>query len=327
MKKINIFFRQKPEMNRWLPGDRFIIPIIRKIIRRKKIGGVEKVFINLCKGLDKLKVDYAVNLPFKLIKTDESVIVLGVGKYALEGYRQPNKVIAGIGLMTHPAEWPDLCEQYPIAKYLQHSDWANNVYKPYFGDHVCNIWPAGIDTAKWIPAISSSKKYDFLLYNKIRWDKPKIESELKSKIIQKITSLGLSYKELIYGEYREPEYQEILSQSRAMIFLCEHESQGFACCEAMSMNVPIFAWDQGWWLDTDRFEWGTPDVPATSIPFFNENCGMSFVDFPQFENLFLQFWHKVKQAEFSPRQYIIENLSLEKSAEKMLSIIKEVYAS
>ena len=91
------------------------------------------------------------------------------------------------------------------------------------------------------------------------------------------------------------------------------------------MNVPIFAWDQGLWLDPNRFEWTDPIVPATSIPFFNENCGMSFTDYLDFEKNIALFWDKVTKSEFQPRNYILENLTLKKSAQKMLSIIDEVY--
>src|SRR5260370_7424478 len=70
--------------------------------------------------------------------------------------------------MTHPSEWPTLCDDYPIAFYLQHSEWTNNVYRPYFGDK-CRIWPVGIDTNAWRPSASSRKSYDILIYDKILW--------------------------------------------------------------------------------------------------------------------------------------------------------------
>ena len=110
-----------------------------------------------------------------------------------------------------------------------------------------------------------------------------------------------------------------------MVFLCEHESQGFACCEGLSMDVPVFAWDQGLWLDPGRFKWNDPIVPATSIPFFDSDCGMSFIDYLDFENKINQFWEKVINHEFKPRSYVLANLTLQKSAQKMLTIINKVY--
>jgi hypothetical protein len=251
--------------------------------------------------------------------------VLGDGEYALKGYNISNPVIAGIGLMTHPASWPNLCIEYPVVKYLQHSVWTKNIYIPYYGADKCDTWPAGIETDKWSPVEEVEKKYDLLIYNKIMWDKEKTDTGLKLPVLKRLDDLGLSYREIIYGQYVESDYMNLLQQSRAMIFLCEHESQGFACCEALSMNVPVFAWDQRFWLDPDRFIWNNPVVPATSIPFFDETCGMSFTDLDGFENNFDLFWKKVSSGEFNPRTYILENLTLKKSAERMLAIIDEVY--
>jgi len=170
LKKIHVYFLPDPQENRFLPGDRHLISLIKKLIRNKRVGGIVKVFLNLCKGFDQLGVLYDINLPFKKIKPGEPVIMLGSGRKVIEGYDRPNVIIGGIAMMTHPSEWPNLCDEYPVVKYLQHSDWANNVYIPYYGTDRCEIWPAGIDTDKWKPAPIFAKKYDLLIYNKIRWD-------------------------------------------------------------------------------------------------------------------------------------------------------------
>jgi len=323
LNKIHLYFRIAPQKDRYFPGDRFLWSLARKLFRKPKTSGVKKVFDNLCKGFDELNITYDINLPFKKIKINEPVVILGNGRYALKGYNQPNTVIAGIGLMTHPSEWPSLFTDYPVAKYLQHSQWANNVYIPYYGLTNCELWPAGIDTKKWQPG--GNKKYDILIYNKIRWDKKNKDIELRIPLLLKLNELNISYQEITYGQYAEDEYHQLLQECRAMIFLCEHESQGFACLEALSMDVPVFAWDQGFWLDPNRFNWNDPVIPATSIPFFDERCGMSFKNYADFDRNITSFWSKVLTGEFKPRAYIIENLTLKKSAEKMLEIINNVY--
>jgi hypothetical protein len=83
--RICLYFRREPERDRWLPGDRFIRPIVRRIMRGKpRPGGVDKVFTNLCLGLDRLGISYEVNLPFNQLREDDRVGVLGVGRYALQ---------------------------------------------------------------------------------------------------------------------------------------------------------------------------------------------------------------------------------------------------
>ena len=114
-----------------VPGERWVRPLVRRIIRGKpRLGGVDKVFHNLCLGLDRLDVEYFANLPFKELKSDDRVGVLGRGRYSLQGYDRPNSIVAGIALMTHPSEWPTSCEDYPVKRYLQHSAWANDEYRP-----------------------------------------------------------------------------------------------------------------------------------------------------------------------------------------------------
>lgn len=326
MRLIHIYFRTAPSKDRFLIFDRYIFHLFKRLLKKKKISGVQKVFVNLCKGLDQLKVDYTVNLPFQKIKPNEPVVVLGVGKYALEGYNLTNPIIAGIGLMTHPAYWPELCEEYPVVRYLQHSRWTEDIYIPYYSKDRCRQWPAGIDTVHWAPTDITEKKFDFLIYNKIMWDKEATSVRLKIPILKKLDELGLSYREIVYGSYDESEYKALLNQSNAMIFLCEHESQGFASCEALSMNVPIFAWDQGYWLDPNRFKWNSPIVMASSVPFFDESCGMTFTDLEEFGKMLPIFLETVKTKGFEPRKYIMENLTLKRSAEMMLKIIDEVYA-
>jgi hypothetical protein len=322
---IHIYFVKKPDTDRWFFGDRYLRAIVRQIVRGKKPpGGVEKVFINLCKSFDKLNVEYLVNQPFNKVKPEDKIIILGTGKHVLDNYNLPNKIVAGVGLMTHPSEWPDLCEKYPVKAYLQHSNWANEVYKPYYGDK-CMIWPVGIDTDKWQTDNSEEKTLQVLIYNKIKWDKEKFNETLLNPIKKILENYHLSYEEWNYGAYQPEDYKKKLNAVKCMIFLSEHESQGIALQEAMSMDIPIFAWEQGFYLDPNRFIWNDPIVRANSVPYFDQNCGDKFVDKLEFEQKFAPFWQNVIQNKYSPRKYVLENLSLEKSGNRMLEILKLVY--
>ncbi len=324
MSRICLYFVRPLEKDRWIHGDRYLRPIIRRLIRGKpKIGGVERVFINLCHGLDNLRVPYEVNLPFHLLKSDDRVGVLGVGKHCLEGYTQPNPIVAGIGLMTHPTEWLNICDNYPIAKYLQHSEWANNVYKTYFGDK-CHIWPVGIDTQKWQPRNQQPKTVDFLIYDKIMWNYDKSSYDILIPIRNFLNQKGLTFTELRYGFYKPEQYQKALTSVKAMIFLCEHESQGLAYQECLSSDVPILAWDQGKCLDPHRFNWGMPNIPATSVPYWDNRCGVKFTGIEEFPTKLEEFLDRLSQNQFAPRDYILENLTLEKCAQKYLDILNSI---
>ncbi|MBE9008229.1 glycosyltransferase [Fortiea sp. LEGE XX443] len=325
MNRLCIYYIREPESDRWLPGDRYLRPLIRRLVRgAPRPGGVDKVFINLCLGLEKLGIQYEVNVPFKQLKDGDRVGILGRGRNCLKGYNKSNPIVAGIGLMTHPSEWPTLCEEYPVVRYLQHSDWANEVYKPYFGDR-CSIWPVGIDTDFWKNAPDKNRPVDFLIYNKIRWNYEQYEINLLEPIRQRLKQEGLTFGELRYGYYNPQDYRDALNNCRAMIFLCEHESQGLAYQECLATGVPILAWDQGECLDPNRFSWGMPHITATSVPYWDECCGVKFKDISEFSSKLDEFIEKLEYHNFAPREYILKNLTLESCAKKYLRILNEVY--
>ena len=327
MSRICLYYIHEPESDRWILGDRYIRPFVRRLVRGKpRVGGVERVFVNLCLGLDKLGIKYEVNLPFNQLKNSDKVGILGRGLNCLNGYDRPNPIVAGIGLMTHPSQWATLCEDYPVVKYLQHSEWANNVYKPYFGDDRCELWPVGIDTDKWKPS-EKEKTIDFLIYNKIRWDYDVTAQKILQPIYKLLESKGLTFQELRYGFYQPEAYQASLTQCRAMIFLCEHESQGIAYQECLASGVPIIAWDQGQCLDPNRFQWGQPYIEATSVPYWDERCGVKFKNIDEFPDKLDEFLEKLYGQYFFPREYILENLTLEKCARKYLDILEKSYGN
>lgn len=322
---LNIYYKQ--EEDRWVKGDKYLRPLIRKIAygKRLRLSGMQKVVHNFKKGLDLLNVEYSFNKPFFLLKEKDIVISFGLGKIGLEGYKKKNPIIAAIGF-PYPAEFPDLCKNYPVVKFLQHSEWALNLVKSanLYPESIFELWTAGIDTYEWQPAKSVSKSCDVLIYTKIMWNKERTDLAIRQPIIQKLTAQGITFKEIVYGKYYPDDYRTALHQCKAMIFLAEHESQGIAYQECLSCNVPIFAWDQGFWLDPARFTYNKPIVPASSVPFFDERCGMKFKDIQEFEVLFQSFWDGVMNNQYQPREYIMENLTLEKSAEKMIGIYKSI---
>jgi hypothetical protein len=322
-----LYFVREPERDRWLPGDRFIRPLIRRVVRGPfRPGGIDKVFINLCLGLDRLGVSYEVNLPFDRLHDDDRIGVVGRCRLALRGYNRPNPIVGGVALMTHPSEWPTLFEEYPIAVYLQHCEWCRACYEPYYGDR-CRIWPVGIDTYSWTPADQSKKKFDFLIYDKIRWQRETLVPQLVDTIKLELARRNLNFMEIRYGNYKYEQYQAALQSCHSMIFLCEHESQGLAYQECLASGVPVLAWDQGWCLDPERFKWGQPSIPATSVPYFDGRCGVRFRDIGEFPDRLTEFLDLQRSRAFAPRDYISETLTLEKCSAHYLWILEQAQHS
>jgi hypothetical protein len=324
MSRVCLYFVREPERDRWLPGDRFVRPLVRRLVRGpSQLGGIDKVFVNLCLGLERLGIAYDVNLPFDRLRDDDRVGVVGRCRLALQGYDRANPIVAGSALMTHPSEWPTLCGDYPVAAYLQPCEWCNALYTPFYGDR-CRIWPVGIDSHSWTPADHEKKQYDFLIYDKIRWQREALVPQLLDVIKAELKRKNLSFVEIRYGSYNEKQYREALQNCRAMIFLCEHEGQGLACQECLASDVPVLAWDQGWCLDPNRFVWGVPNIPATSVPYFDERCGVRFRNIEEFPEKLAEFLDR--RPRMAPRNYILDNLTLEKCSGHYLQILNDVRA-
>lgn len=285
---------------------------------------MQKVVDNFLRGLDRLGVEYSFNRSPVLRKHPGKIISFGLGMLGLQGVGSDTPVIAAIGF-PYPTELPELCERYRIRKFLQHSQWVLDLARSagIYDDAIFDLWNAGIDTEEWQPRDSqSSKSTDVLIYNKLYWDRQGQEAQLLQPIRDHLSGRGLSFSEISYGNYFTEDYKAALAQAKVMIFLSAHESQGIAYQECLSTDVPVIAWDQGLWLDPVRFKYGRPIVPATSVPFFDERCGVKFRDAGEFLARFDAFYEAALSNRFSPREFVLENLTIEKSTKRMLDIYR-----
>jgi hypothetical protein len=101
-----------------------------------------------------------------------------------------------------------------------------------------------------------------------------------------------------------------------MLFLCEHETQGMAYQEALASDVPVLSWDPGTWLDPNCRVWEDRPVPATTVPYFSSTCGDRFTGIHDFNAALDRFI--TNSGQYAPRQWVAENLSMQKSAELYL---------
>ena len=62
MAELCLYYVNEPDRDRWIPGDRLWRPWVRRLVRGKpRPSGIDKVFLNLRAGLDRLGVSYTVN--------------------------------------------------------------------------------------------------------------------------------------------------------------------------------------------------------------------------------------------------------------------------
>lgn len=327
MQSLNLFY-QEPDPDRWLPFDRYPRHVIRRLFRGKPgVTGQRRVFQNLCAGFDRLGLSYRVN-DYRYVKCHPHEIACIIGKpHVLDKIAWGNPIIFGAAVFSHPSDDPMLLHRLPIAKIVVPGEWIRVMWEKYYGDRVVS-WPVGIDTEEWQPSPKVAQDIDILLYDKVRWQREHHEPHLIHPIQQYLEQQGLKVAVLRYGKYREPEFRELLSRTKAMIFLCEHETQGIAYQQALASGVPILAWDRGgFWQDPVYFPDRVQFAPVSSVPYWDDRCGIKFETIEQFPERFDLFFQQVKQQQFDPRTYIVENLTLEQCAQQYLHIVQQVQQS
>ena len=179
-------------------------------------------------------------------------------------------------------------------------------------------WPAGIDVAALADASGHAKTIDVVVYDKVRWHRDTVVPALRDRLQRHLDARGLSHVVLRYGAHERGEYLDRLRHARALAFLCEHETQGLACEEAMAMQVPVFAWDEGELVDPLQKPLAPAGLAVSSVPYFDERCGARFrID--GLERDFDAFWARL--GRFRPRDLIVEQLGMEKSARDYLALL------
>ena len=321
---LNIFY-EEPDEDRWLPLDRYPRRIIRRIWRGKpQAGGQRRVFLNLCAGLDRIGVRFRLNDYRRAIGNPHELACIVGRSHVLDRIEWKNPILFGAALFSHPDDDPLLLERLPVRKILVPGAWMKGMWKPHWDEPVA-VWPVGIETDLWQPTTAARKRFDVLLYDKVRWEHDRYETILIEPIRRVLRETRRSFREIRYGHYREEDYRLALSECRTMIFLCEHETQGIAYQQALSCGVPILAWDRGgYWQDPSYFPHKVRFQPVTSVPYWDERCGRTFASIEHFRDTWLAFWDDCQSGRFEPRDYILDNLTLEKAAHRYLEHVRSV---
>lgn len=310
---LNLFFEERDD--RWFPGDRHIRPLLRRLVKGESfISGQRRVLLNLCAGLDRLGIRYRVN-DYRYIQKHPEELACIIGRpFILDWFKWKNPLLLGVAMYDHPVDAPERLNELQVKRVLVPCAWYADMFRPHW-PHV-DAWPVGIDTDLWTPTPADGKSVDVLLYDKVRWDYERYEPELIEPIRRQLEASGRTVEVIRYGHYKEADYKAALARCRSMIFLCEHESQGIACQQALSSGVPVFAWDRGGpWQDPKYFPHKVKyEGGVSSVPYFDARCGMTFTDATSFVAGWSAFWSHVSAGDFAPRDYVVENLTLEKGA-------------
>ncbi|HYW07946.1 MAG TPA: hypothetical protein VE913_13380 [Longimicrobium sp.] len=312
-----LLFFEEYEVDRFIPGDRYLKRLVRPLHaaltgRRHRISGFARAYRMLVDALRRQGYDVRSN-DYRLARRNPRHPV-GIFGYPslLEGWKLPNPAVLGVGLYDHPSLAPRLMDDPRNRSYLVSCEWMREMFAPHYGDRV-GLWFAGVDVAKWHDTRNDAKEVDILVYDKIRQHRDHFHRDLVNPIMERFAARGLRVESIRYGEYDHAGYRAALSRARALLYLSPSETQGIAYQEAMASNVPVLAWDNGFWLDPRRAEFTPHPVPASSVPYFAPECGEKFSGIGDFDAALDRFWGGL--GGYQPRAYVARELSPVRSAE------------
>ena len=326
--KVILLFYRPFERDKYVRYDRYLQRVVRPLYNlthhRQKQTGFDVSFNLLKRAL--VKSGWIVRVNDRALARRHPKYPVGLVGFptVLDDWDLPNPAILGPSLYDHPSLAPDLMKDARFRRYVVLAPWMYDMFRAVYGD-ACARWYAGVDVDEWSDVSNCSKDIDFLIYDKIRWNHSELEVRLLRRVQAILSARGLRTHTIRYKFHDHVTYKQLLLRSRAMVFLCEHETQGLAYQEALASNVPVLAWDNGYWLDPLWKKVSPKMIPASSVPFFSEECGERFRDVTEFETALSVFLSRLEH--FKPRKFVIENLSMKESAEIYGNLYLSVSAS
>lgn len=324
-----LLFFEDVERDRFVARDRHLRRAARRayhaLTSGQRVSGFEVAFRALCVALERAGCRVVVNNRELARRHPEHPVGLCGYPHVLDTWTLPNPAVLGPGLFDHPAQAPRLMDDPRFRTYLVPCAWYETMFAAQYGGGArCRQWFAGIDLEAWPDLSDTPKDIDVLVYDKIRWERERLVPALLDPVCAALGRRGLRVHVLRRGAYEVGEYRALLGRARSLVFLCEHETQGLAYQEAMACDVPVLAWDNGFWLDPVRPRYSDTPVPASSVPYFSAACGDRFRDADEFPEALDRFWARLDA--YAPRAYVREHLSLERSAAAYLAIYTEAAA-
>lgn len=271
--------------------------------------GPKVVAENLLKELE-MRRDVHWDLCFREIPENKSINIMWVInnvddlRWAIGNKEKvcAKELWAGPNLVVVPQESERILNSDKIDRIVLNSEWTKEFYEkecPNLIGKIC-IWAVGVDTEFWSPSsVKKRRNTNILVYNKN-------QNDLYVKLLPILEQYG-EVDVIKYSEYTSKEYKQALNDAAFMVWLSATESQGLALLEALSMDVPVLAWDPGQWeYYSQELEKEFIYRNASSSPYFSSQCGLKFKSSEEFESKLIEFMHEMKKLRFKPRNYLFQ---------------------
>ena len=267
-----------------------------------RMSGPKKVIENLFRSLEDTGVSFATNQ-----EKYENNLFLHWDPYQVQNYvelKHKDKLLVG------PQVWPFAPEFQQLTEYgkiITPSQWVADLYTKFFDVRGTLNWPVAI----YAPEISNEIATDCLVYYKNR------SGDHLQIVLDFLNTRGITYTGLEYGNYSQEEFMESLASVRFCVIIDNTESQGIATQEMMAANKPLFVLDQPVW-DHMGQEYA---VPATSVPYWSNECGEKITRPEEIEDVFDRFYSNLDN--YTPKDFVDRELS----PQKTVQILLDHYAS
>lgn len=195
--------------------------------------------------------------------------------------------------------------------YNSLSEWIVNIHQRMCRSIKFVSRPFGVDTAS-IP-IANTHRSRVMVYCKHR------NPALYKHVFDTLSSKNVKYDTVTYGSYTDANFKNALMDTKFVIWVGSHESQGFAFQETLAMNVPILVWDVRTMCDEigsdGRPAYSDATLHATTCSYWSDECGIKFYDAAGFSGQFDEM--ASRYTEFKPREFVERELSLDAAFKKM----------
>lgn len=199
--------------------------------------------------------------------------------------------------------------------YIQPSEQVVNLWVKEFeftGIPVKSL-PFPVDTGKFVPA--KEKTDEVFIYFKRR------DPEELKRVVQLFANI--KHHIFVYGSYSEQNYANIVSRCRYGVWIGTHESQGFALEEALSMNTPLLVWDvTSMKQEYGQYQMVDKPLALSTAPYWDNSCGMKVYSYDELVNRLEEFVVGIPTK--NPRQFILDTLSVDDCAYRLMQIYKEL---
>ena len=176
--------------------------------------------------------------------------------------------------------------------------------------------PFPVDTDKFAPKSTVTSRNLVVVYFKFRAE---VDLEAVRAALRHETVKEFSY----FGRYNEADYLDALQHAKYGIIVDGYESQGFAIEEALSCDVPLLVWNTYSMRQVVPLEWQGDD-PCTTVPYWSQECGEIVTTKEEMESVLSDFARKVSERAYTPRKYVLRELSTKKCAQNLVELLETI---